>query len=1168
MLHDMTALPIKFNASNRYSKDSTSGFALVIVLSLMAFILLLLVSLSTFVQVEQHRATGNIRKLAAEQNALLAAFIALGDLQRLTGSDTRVTARADLLDAGLGSSTSQWTAVWRADTDRLAGFLVSGENPDPKALPVEAAVLATTRLSGSGALERVMAPLVRIEGAPGGRFAYWVGDEGSKATVAGIDEDTPEPPDAAPLKSVLAPGMAGFEFLMGSGSEEDYSKLFGLEDHRLAASTAFNELERLMSVQGLELLGGIPADVPLERFHDLTTFSRGVLSSTHPVFPGLRHDLSQAPDAAAVEPNLRLGSGYQAYADFNNYMIDPATDSVGGIVSEGRDMRRIYRPRAPVPSLADLNSGDSLPQDSPAKGTPVFSALPVLTQFNFWIYPYVLAENPSYYAPGKTVNSTQVPQDRDLGAIVESAGRLWNPHTSALDFRDAVIHVEIADFPDVGIAFRDLATGEQTNTSLEVGSILGNPLTFEFDLINHRRAAPTNQPSNNAISSGTAYDELVLGPGRVMPFVRHSFDVSRSVFRHSANHMYPNFHNGPDFAGARQVIVRLPGKAPPMTLIDPPPPIDHNPSDDWNPTPSQADVIDNLRILYDVPSTTLRARVYLRDVVSRDSNGNVVQTDAGQLIQEIELTFPDGDPARERAFERVLPAGAGGFLIGGSIGYDQAGFYVLGARDVGLAYSFKLREASPGPGAFFPADKWLNLDVRSSFGRSGFTDDDLYAETYANLDIWDPNFDNVLSWSLVDSSRTNSFAGLLARREFYSQPNPNNNDERSSRRDLYLFELPRRPQLSLGALQHLQVHGFPPYSIGNSWGRDAGAATDGASGVTFDIREDLNLVFDRYFLSGIVPGVREPGLGDPTLGKLPHSNLVFYNPWPALFPESSATDRDRHLLEAGANTAAFFLTEGAFNVNSTSEVAWAALLGANRFLDFEYVAPDPDLWDAAQNNADDRVMLPETDAYFTRFPQSLQEVGFNTVTLDPNENTNFNDYKTSRVVLAEDLGGGQFDTRPLRKLAAEIVRLLRERGQPFISLAEFFGPLDPSDPEAGSLLEQAIEAANINEPNLHRRSPAFLTQADILSVLAPVLQTRSDTFRIRSYGGVVDPITGDRSDVWCELIVQRVARPVDADPGVAAADYREAMKRATGPFGRAYEVIGFRWLDAEEVNAL
>ncbi|MDG1668291.1 MAG: hypothetical protein P8I96_05100, partial [Opitutae bacterium] len=184
------------------------GFALVIALSLMAFILLLILSITTLVRVETQSANIQLAQLEARMNAQLGAMIALGDLQRYTGPDQRVTARADILLAPGASGIagqSRWTGVWssKADVDdsldavdelnnRQPKWLVSGLNPDAySAVAGDTADLATVgksviNKSASTTDDTVKAPKVEILGddnATEGHYAYWVSDEGVKARV-------------------------------------------------------------------------------------------------------------------------------------------------------------------------------------------------------------------------------------------------------------------------------------------------------------------------------------------------------------------------------------------------------------------------------------------------------------------------------------------------------------------------------------------------------------------------------------------------------------------------------------------------------------------------------------------------------------------------------------------------------------------------------------------------------------------------------------------------------------------------------------------------------------------------------------------------------------------------------------------------------------------------
>ena len=80
-------------------------------LSLMAFVLLLILSISTLVQVEISSAQINQKRLEAELNAYLGMQMALGELQKTLGPDQRVSATANLFAASKparGNTVGVW----------------------------------------------------------------------------------------------------------------------------------------------------------------------------------------------------------------------------------------------------------------------------------------------------------------------------------------------------------------------------------------------------------------------------------------------------------------------------------------------------------------------------------------------------------------------------------------------------------------------------------------------------------------------------------------------------------------------------------------------------------------------------------------------------------------------------------------------------------------------------------------------------------------------------------------------------------------------------------------------------------------------------------------------------------------------------------------------------
>jgi len=94
--------------------------------------------------------------------------------------------------------------------------------------------------------------------------------------------------------------------------------------------------------------------------------------------------------------------------------------------------------------------------------------------------------------------------------------------------------------------------------------------------------------------------------------------------------------------------------------------------------------------------------------------------------------------------------------------------------------------------------------------------------------------------------------------------------------------------------------------------------------------------------------------------------------------------------------------------------------------------------------------------------------------------------------------------------------------------------------------------------------PGYLTQADVLQSLAPVITCRSDTFTIRGYGEAKDAAGKVIARSWCEAVVQRLPDfidPVDS-PDTAIA----SLSPVNQTFGRRFEIISFRRVPSTEIQ--
>jgi len=94
--------------------------------------------------------------------------------------------------------------------------------------------------------------------------------------------------------------------------------------------------------------------------------------------------------------------------------------------------------------------------------------------------------------------------------------------------------------------------------------------------------------------------------------------------------------------------------------------------------------------------------------------------------------------------------------------------------------------------------------------------------------------------------------------------------------------------------------------------------------------------------------------------------------------------------------------------------------------------------------------------------------------------------------------------------------------------------------------------------------PGWLTQADVLQVIGPVLSARSDTFRIRAYGESLDPETGEPvARAWCEAIVQRMPEYVDGTNKMT--ERPSNLTPVNAKFGRRFQTVSFKWLSPDEI---
>ena len=107
------------------------GFALVSTLMLMVLLALLAVSLLSLSAISLRGASQAQAKAIAQANARMALMIAIGELQKHAGPDTRITAPSDILEPYNPPLTGVWKSWEGSDHEPTTGNLLAGRPRKP-----------------------------------------------------------------------------------------------------------------------------------------------------------------------------------------------------------------------------------------------------------------------------------------------------------------------------------------------------------------------------------------------------------------------------------------------------------------------------------------------------------------------------------------------------------------------------------------------------------------------------------------------------------------------------------------------------------------------------------------------------------------------------------------------------------------------------------------------------------------------------------------------------------------------------------------------------------------------------------------------------------------------------------------------------------------------------
>lgn len=1054
----------------------TRGFALVVALAMIAFILMLSLSLASFTLIEVQRTTSLQKLTLARQNALLGLEIALGKIQEYAGPDQRITAPSSInaaVESGREILHPYWTGVWQQNPSNVErdpqflAWLVSGDDtpadpiPDPNGMQSP-----TVWLVGAGSVEdanqyvKLRKQKINEGGAPIGHYAWWASDESMKANLALVDPAAQRPNEER-IQSFLVAQRTGIEQI--SEMEEFYP----VNDPLLQRIVSPNDLA--LSADNLSQSNAILA-ANRAVFHDVTTYSQGLLTDT--IRGGLKKDLTAWLDGF-TSPNAPQD---------DDFIFPPV-----GSDTEGLPRWKLIRSYAQI-----RDNGDPIP---PRRQTDVEQGVhPVITYSHLGI-------GVSCEGNGKPFRVQLFPR------VV-----LWNPTSVTIKAQQYEFGIAV---PHPGGARIDFYKINEDGEEIVRKDYL-TTLHLGHGVLDDSKSKSGESP---------VYFRFTVDAPDIPPGASLVFAIADSEF---ASEYVPGKN-----------IMRADSSDPEGAYVV-----------------MTSDVIITLDEL-----DTSNPPVFLGEAKpEKDGKLESGRTYAALRIKPTNDDYTSGTDYGGDFLYHIRGAGFGG--LGTPIKFDFVGEALK--PDVGPRTEIAMRRAaSEIKTPLFSLSNFSAPESARAPHDTGSNHSQTSALAPMNITIVPPNSPNNSTpyWRASVGTSLNSANG---------RPN-----------DIQIREfLPANvPIMSIGQLQNVTFSNYdiyPAWAVGNSLAPyrvqlDETSSTGIGSSTfnsTFNRVYDLSYLlnqelWDRYFFStipntltadDIQPGYRPP---NSRLKLLPQSN-------PELITGSDAFD----------TRAAALVIDGPFNINSTSVKAWSAMLASMNGLDY-----DP---------------ISQTSGTILENPFSRY--------VRPDKNTEHFFDKTYR-----SLSQSQID-----QLAAYIVEEIKARG-PFLSLADFinrrleksrFGlkgtlqaAIDQQSAEAAvaerinywsdfpsdqnQTAGDGVTRSSYNLPALKGGdsslsyppkhpwnsrfafAPGYLTQADILTALGPALTARSDTFRVRAYGDVVNPLTGEvEARAWCEAIVQRSPDYVD---GNLEPWETPVSGSVNATFGRSFRIISLRWLSENEI---
>ncbi|MBK1859076.1 pilus assembly PilX family protein [Cerasicoccus arenae] len=1210
------------------ARSQNGGFALAIALTLMSMMILLALSMATLVRVQTRNATHTKDQSLAHQNALFGLQVAIGELQRHLGPDQRISANAAILDSNPETSGFEdtdgtanvkqpyWTGVWnsldwdgasdRQDNPTLAtasdgkpanfrGWLVSGfrdtelQGTDILKLAINFDTTSdeAVKLVGEGSIGNsvdmedhyVYAPREAIqsdtESWQQNGFAYWVGDDGVKASVL-TETPTAASQNIDKINAISSNSNANLRAVSDwedlNTDDIDQSIIFS---HDILKLTTIHQLGRDDAYEG--------------KFHSLTPYKKGMLidvknggfrkdlslALSQTTLPSSFLDSSNRPDALFTlgpEPNpIVNGPTWDYVQRFHNRYLMLDEQSNGAPVIDFLDVK----PET-FDDLAPNKKGDA-PLPVAVRYQYVFSLYKGYNTYDG--LPYLQSDQRLDGKNGNELPNTDYQSnDEIVYLMVTPIIYIWNPYNVTIHMaRDKTAAINLlASLPDIDFSFDNGNNYKSLDKILwfYAGELISlNSSNFELEeaisippgemrLITLRRIPDKKNEYNEKLWMDWPERDIFWGDaaggtaGRLQQATRNFSEGAMGIFSPCllTSVEQPNQKSWPDTkllaTGGGKIFVKLSDENNQFLFKS-------NAGGEYGER-QQAGV-------FHINSEDALNASYLPDKYEHEETINFASLpnmltpngDFTGLAPVFTLTFDI------RAFDENKGLGKPGLFTDPANAY----YYTEDVDEAALSVApFRFEfNGEVGSGDYLQYDP----NTLRAFFRSG--SDLVYSNVAKELTVSPP-----LSLGQLEHAPLGRDYDHLVYQ--YTQ-----------------FANDKTPPSELPTSDPRRRNMGPVYNraVGNSYLHPMLAENevwDGAYNVDRSYFLN-NALFDSYYFSGLAnnggPFATNSKVAKQLLEDLLEGDDSLLNPAYSISEEESLTSITAKVQETPGEEylrlAAYLSVDNAFNINSTSVDAWAAMLSASRGKAVTYN-------DLSIGSLQEEVNADRTPIISKTFPAGSSAEG------------QAGNYQSANSALWS--GFRALTDKQIQGLAEKIVAQVKARG-PFLSLGQFFnreistrnamnrtGAVQAAIDESGINTESDDAALNealstrfgsntvtsndiVNAVGLaspesllgdrNEGLPGYITQAELLKPIIPVLSARSETFTIRAYGDVRD-VNGVVAEAWCEAVVQRKRNYVGSDDNNGPQPWETPEANSTADtFGREFEIVSFRWLTRDEV---